>query len=412
MRILYVVPFVPNPPDKGERIRAFHQVRYLAPRHEVHLACLTSDRIEAGRLAPLEQLCASVHVVRLDEQVARLRAAIGFLTGAPASVASVRSRRFDRVLERVVGERMFDCIFFFSSSITEHDPRGTRAARVVDFVDVDSELWRQAAGRRRAPASWLYRLEAERLARHEADASSTSDLSIFVSDAEADLFRQRAPVRTVAVIPNGVDLDYFTPFADASSPAAAPTAVFIGTMDYQPNVDAVVHFHRDILPLLKGRLPSLRFHVVGRDPSRSVRRLGRDPQVTVTGWVPDVRPHLANATVMVAPFRLGRGIQNKILEAMASGVPVVGTSLALQGLRSPEDAGVRVADRPREFAEEMIRMIEDSAWHRECSSKGRRYVERHHQWDDHNATLDRILRQFSGAPSASGVGTRRKESPR
>jgi glycosyltransferase involved in cell wall biosynthesis len=183
-------------------------------------------------------------------------------------------------------------------------------------------------------------------------------------------------------------------------------------MDYEPNVDAVLHFHRDIFPLVKRRLPSLRFHIVGRDPIGSVRRLTRDPQVTVTGPVPDVRPYLHSAAVMVAPFRLGRGIQNKILEAMAAGVPVVGTSLAFQGLHSIETAGVRIADRPEAFAGEMLDLIGNPSWHRECSEKSRRYVELHHRWDDHNAALSRILREVSGKPSAPNTKSPRKEAPR
>jgi glycosyltransferase involved in cell wall biosynthesis len=143
-----------------------------------------------------------------------------------------------------------------------------------------------------------------------------------------------------------------------------------------------------------------------------VRRLARDPRIAVTGPVPDVRPFLHGAAVMVAPFRMGRGIQNKVLEAMAAGVPVVGTSLAFQGLRSPESSGVRVADRPEAFAEEVLDLIGNPAWHRECSEKSRRYVERHHRWDDHNAALSRILREVSGPPAAPRPGPPPKEAGR
>jgi sugar transferase (PEP-CTERM/EpsH1 system associated) len=296
--------------------------------------------------------------------------------------------------------------------MAEHASRRPGAAVVVDFVDVDSELVRQVANRRRALARWLYRLEAERLARHEAATAGASDVSIFVSESEADLFRRRVRSRTVAVIPNGVDLDYFSPTVDGPSRPGPAAAVFTGTMNYEPNVDAVLHFHRDIFPLVKRRLPSLRFHIVGRDPTGSVRRLTRDPQVTVTGTVPDVRPYLHSAAVMVAPLRLGRGIQNKILEAMAAGVPVVGTSLAFQGLDSIETAGIRIADRPEAFAGEMLDLIGNPSWHRECSEKSRRYVERHHRWDDHNAALSRILREVSGKPSDPVPGARRKEARR
>jgi len=263
--------------------------------------------------------------------------------------------------------------------------------KALDFVDVDSELWRVSAEYRATPLSWLNRLEARRLARYEVDVARSFDHAIFVSEAEARVFRHRAADLPSAVVGNGVDLDAFAPTAAPVPPEGAPEVVFTGTMDYLPNVDAMRYFCRSILPRVREAAPQVRLTIVGRNPTRAVRRLARKGHVTVTGWVPDVRPHLARATVAVAPFRIARGIQNKILEAMASGVPVVATSVALEGLDTTDGDGARRADDPASFAREVVALLRDPEWRASCSRQARRFVQRCHRWDVQGAQLSRLL---------------------
>lgn len=391
MKILYVAPCLPYPPDKGERIRAFHQLDFLARAHEIHLACLIDERTSTEHVESLRRAFASVEVVRRDIRIARLKAALGAFLGKPLSRAAFHSRRLEKAILRKLRSEKIDCVLVFSAAMAQHVRDVSHVPRVIDFVDVQSGLWDLAADRRRAPFSWFCRLEAQRWARYEAETSREFDASIVVSTAESELFRRRVADRPVSVVPNGVDLDHFAAPPSGPARSGVPMAVFTGSMDYEPNVDAVEYFCREILPLIRCRSPGLEFMIVGRDPIRPVRRLAREPGVIVTGAVRDVRPYLAVATVMVVPFRLGRGIQNKVLEAMAFGVPVVGTTHAFLGLESPEEAGVRMADEPKRFAQEVLALLEDPERHRLCRVKARRYVERHHRWDDHNAKLSRIL---------------------
>jgi sugar transferase (PEP-CTERM/EpsH1 system associated) len=400
MNILYIAHCIPYPPNKGEKIRAFHQIRYLAREHSVHLACLIDAQEEIEHVEALEQYCASVEVVYRDKRVTRFLAALALLAGNPFSVASFYSRRLKKKIAQKLRSEKFDIILVFSSAMAGYVRHVSTSPKVMDFVDVDSELWRLYADYHPIPLSWIYRLEAERLARYEEEAARIFDYSVFVSEKEADLFRQRVNDRPVTVVPNGIDLDYFAPSEGEFPHAGPPVVVFIGTMDYFPNVDAVRYFCQEIFPLVRQCLSEVHFYIVGRNPTRPVKKLGRKPRVTVTGSVSDVRPYLARAGAMVAPFRLARGIQNKILEAMAFGVPVVGTSTAFQGLEKAEMDGVRVADDPEKFAQELIALLKDPGWRRQCVDQARDYVQRYHQWQDHGAHLCRLLWEIAERPAA------------
>jgi glycosyltransferase involved in cell wall biosynthesis len=195
---------------------------------------------------------------------------------------------------------------------------------------------------------------------------------------------------------NGVDMEYFRPAAGAP-PARPPSVVLTGTMDYAPNADAACFFARDVLPRLRARLPDLRFHIVGRDPTRAVRALAAEPGVEVTGAVADVRPYLARAAAAVAPLRVARGIQNKVLEAMAMGVPIVATSAALAGLGAEPGDGARRAEDAEAFAREIDALVTDPVWRRHCAAAARAHVERHHRWEDQGARLLEVLRGVDGS---------------
>lgn len=398
MNVLYVAPCLPYPPHKGERTRAFHLIRHLAREHTIHVACLAGDEDDLDGVAALAEHCASVDAVYRCRTVSRLLGALALLTGTPFSVASSSSSRLRRRIACKLRVERFDAIVVFSAVMGGYVSHVRSVPKVIDFVDVDSELWRLYVDRHRFPYSWIYRREATRLARHEEDIARTFDHSVFVSEGEARLFGRRAGDRPVSVIANGVDLDYFAPTADAHAPANPPSVVFTGTMDYFPNVDAVGHFCRRILPLVQAALPEVHFSIVGRNPTAPVKAHGRQPQVTVTGAVPDVRPYLARASVFVAPLRIARGIQNKILEAMAMGVPVVGTSTALLGLEATEGDGIQIADDPADFARAVLALLTDPEWRRLCALRARAYAERRHSWADHGARLAALLRQVAERP--------------
>jgi sugar transferase (PEP-CTERM/EpsH1 system associated) len=242
----------------------------------------------------------------------------------------------------------------------------------------------------------MYRTEADRLARFEEEVAKAFNYSIVVSEKEARALRQRVSERPIAVIPNGVDLEYFSPSGEDSSSMHSPIIIFTGAMDYFPNIDAVRYFCQEIFPLIRKASPAAEFYIVGRKPTHQVRKLSRQPGVIVTGGVPDVRPYLAKAKVAVAPLRIARGIQNKVLEAMAMGLPVVGTSEVFEGVQATVADGIRIADDPKEFARTVLSLLEDPDLRHHCSLQSRSYVQRHHSWQDHGARLESLLHEMIG----------------
>ena len=408
MNILYISFGVPFPPDKGEKIRAFHQIRYLSREHTIHLACLITDLNDVKHLKNMEEYCASVDAAYRNPRLATLLSGLSVIAGKPFSVGSFYSRDLKKKIVQRLRSTKLDCILVCTSSMAQYVCHVSAIPKLIDFADVVSELWKLSAGYHSFPFSWVYSLEARRLARYEEAIARTFDHSIFVSKEEARIFQPRARGCFVSVVPNGVDFDYFSQIAHLAPCSNYPILLFMGTMDYFPNVDAVRYFCREILPLIQEQLPSTHFEIVGRRPTRNVRRLAKNRHVTVTGRVTDVRPYLARAAIMVAPFRIARGIQNKVLEAMASGLPVVGTSVAFQGLDEVRSAGVHVADDPREFALKVIALLKDPDSRRRCALRAAKYVKRHHDLQDQGARLSHLLLEVTGRNTERNNAVRRE----
>lgn len=408
MNILYLCHRIPFPPDKGDKIRSFHQIEALGARHRVHVATFLDSPEDERHVPELRERCASLVVDRRTSTTNLTRAAGALLTGDAFSVACFRSSRIARGVGRMLQEEGIDLALVFSSGMAQYVERAEGIARVIDFVDVDSEKWRAYAARDRGPLRLIYAREADLLLRHDARIAHTFDQSLFVSETEAALFRERTGAANVAAIPMGVDLDYFAP---APEPATDPVLVFVGMMSYMPNVDAMRFFVGEVLPLVRRDVPDVKLHIVGREPAAAVRDLAHPPDVVVTGAVPDVRPYLREAAVAIAPFRVSRGMQSKVLEAMASGLPVVGTRLAFQGIPAQSEDGVEAAEGAEALTAALTRLLRDPAARRDRGARARRYVELHHRWADHGEALDHLLddvvarRRSSPAPLPAGART-------
>lgn len=388
MRVLMLAHRLPFPPITGDKVRAYHIARHLAGHHGLTLACLADEPGSAEAIAPLRQQIGDLECARIPRSPKRFWAMGRLLAGDSATRAYFDSHRLHTRIRARLSRERFDVIYVSSSSMAQYAPSVPEAPVVLDFVDVDSDKWLQYGARLPRYRGWVYQLEGSRLRRLEQEAAWRAAHCLVATRLEAELLRSFAPWTPITVIPNGVDLTYFSP---PSAAPTSPTIVFTGAMDYFPNVDAVTHFAERVFPRVRTRLQEARFVIVGRNPTRAVRQLALLPGVQVTGTVPDVRPFLHQATVAVAPLRLGRGIQNKVLEAMATALPVVATSRAAQGLEARPGDHFLVEDDPDRFADAVTALIRAPARRQELGRSARAFVERHHSWPASLARLDRVL---------------------
>lgn len=398
--ILFLAHRLPYPPDKGDKIRSWHFLQHLAGRAQVHLGCLIDDPDDLRHLPRLERICASVHAVEIEPARRRLLSLRGLLTGEPLTFPYFADRRLATWIDKIARTTRLDLAFAYSSGMapliapTALDvPR-----RVVDLVDLDSEKWRQYGNGDRGPMGWIWRREARRLAAAEVGIAAWADATLLVSEAEAADLRRHpgVPPDQVVCVGNGVDLMAFDPSRAWPSPSAAgaprtPLLVFTGAMEYRPNVDAVVWFADEVLPRIHAALPAVLFAVVGAKPTKAVLRLAERPGIVVTGRVPDVRPWLAHATLTVAPLRIARGVQNKVLEAMAMARPVLCTSAAAVGIDAVPERDLVVADDAPAFAAAALALLNDPCRREALGLAGRRRVEAAYDWRCKLAELDQAL---------------------
>jgi polysaccharide biosynthesis protein PslH len=393
--LLFIAHRVPYPPNKGDKIRSYHALRHLAARHRVHLCAFVDDPADLAHEEVLKELCASVRLIPLNVQVARLRSLAGLADGRPLGLPYYHDRQMQAHVQSLARERRIEHAFVFSSTMAQYVESLTGATRVLDMCDVDSDKWSQYAQRHRWPLSWIYRREGELLGKSEREYARTFDATLLASNNETEYLRKAAPesAHKVHAMRNGVDVEFFDPARDYATPFAPDheAVVFTGAMDYWANADAVAWFAHEVLPNIVQRRPTVRFYIVGSNPSETVRRLTELPAVTVTGSVPDVRPYVRHARAIVVPLRVARGIQNKVLEALAMARPLVASKAALEGLDHRPVPTITLANEPEEFASAVIATLERSAAG-EQDARGRKYVCEHYGWD---ATLRSLDAMFS-----------------
>jgi sugar transferase (PEP-CTERM/EpsH1 system associated) len=389
--LLFLSHRIPYPPDKGDKIRAWHFLRHLAKRYRVHLACFVDDPEDAKFVPKLDEICASVCWRPLVPLRAKLRSLPGLLSGAPLTRGYFRDRHLKKAIDRIILEHRPERFFVFSSAMAPYVEHHSAARRVIDMVDVDSEKWRHYAEGASGLSRIVYAREARTLLALERRAADSADSILFVSAPEADLFRRlaREAAPRTHHIDNGVDTVYFDPAHGFANPfVEAPAIAFVGAMNYRPNIDAVAWFAGEVMPELRHLADRPSFWIVGSNPSAAVQRLaGAD--VHVTGRVEDVRPYLAHAAVVVAPLRIARGIQNKVLEAMAMAAPVVVTPQAREGLEVCGDDELIEANTAKAFADVIRRLLVEGG--AAIGGRARVRVRRDFSWQSSFEALDAQL---------------------
>ncbi len=407
MDILFLSHRIPFPPNKGEKIRAHAIISHLAARHTVHLGCFVDDPADFAYTETLRSLVKGECLFEpLNPKLVYPMGLAALFRGGPVTTSYFGSRAMQAWVSQLLQKHAIDCVFVFSSAMAPfllHRPELDPAKVVLDLVDVDSDKWRQYAQASSGLTRWLYRREAETLLELEREAAAQFNATILVSPYEAHTFARLAPESSGRIhsVANGVDLAHFSAVHDFDNPFAAGeiSIVMTGSMDYRPNVDGALWFAQSVMPLIAAELPNARFYIVGAKPAHALTSLS-STRVTVTGRVPDVRPYIAHAAVSVAPLRLARGVQNKVLEAMAMEKPVVATPAASRALDVLPGKDLWVADTPEAFASAVIAAATGPE-RLAIAENGRRYAERCHDWPRNLADLDGLLEKSASKVNAA-----------
>ncbi|MGB8433876.1 MAG: TIGR03087 family PEP-CTERM/XrtA system glycosyltransferase [Burkholderiales bacterium] len=391
--LLFLCHRIPYPPNKGDKVRSYHLLKHFASRYRVYLGTFVDDPADWPHLGKLNELCADVMALPLNPLGSRIKSVAGFVTGEALTLPYFRARALQRWINQTLKRERIRKCFVFSSAMAQYVTGRAELRRVVDLVDVDSEKWRQYSSESRWPLSWIYRREADRLLAFEESSTREFDASLLTTAAEKALFLKHAPQLSerVHVVPNGVDTDFFSPAPgfERPFPSDEQAIVFTGAMDYWPNADAACWFASEVLPVVLRRHERARFYVVGMNPLPSVRALARQPAVTVTGRVSDTRPYLQHASVVVAPLRIARGVQNKILEAMAMARPVVASAACANSLSSISGRELLVAGGASEFSSRVCEALDTEP--ASLGNAGRARVLRDYQWGHNLSLVDALL---------------------
>jgi sugar transferase (PEP-CTERM/EpsH1 system associated) len=398
--ILFLAHRVPFPPDRGDKMRSYHLLRALASIARVHLATFADDDADAAHAEALRPLVGSLHV----ERRSRSTVAAGLTAlarGTPVSVEAFASTSMQAAVRTMLAKVPIDTLFAFSGQMAQFVPAGP-ARFVMDFVDVDSAKFADYARSASGPARWIHARESRKLAAFEHAVASRADLSLFVSDAEADLFRAGAGSVNVATLENGIDLDHYSPTADFAPLSAAergegPLIVFTGQMDYRPNVAAALRFASEVMPQVRAARPDACFAIVGRKPDAALLRISGQNGVRVTGAVPDVRSWIAAADIVVAPLEIARGIQNKVLEGMAMARPVVASPAAFEGVDAVPGRDLLVAQVDG-MTSAIVGLLSDDRQAARVAAAARSLVEARYAWSARLAPLAGMVGRKQAEP--------------
>lgn len=396
--LLYLVHRIPYPPNKGDKIRSFNILKMLSQRYRVYLACFLDDPQDLAFIEDLSQWCEASIVVKQNKLLSKIKGLSGFATNMPITIPYYASAKLQKWIDlQVQGNSIEHCVVFSAAMLqfVEGHPNLLRKS-VVDFVDVDSDKWRQYAQSKTGITSWFYNREAKLLSRYEKRLASATAYSTFVSDDEAALFKNSVDTATsskVSGIRNGVDTEFFDPCATSINKLSlnANSIVFTGAMDYWANVNAVLWFVEHVWSLVLAQHPAATFYVVGSKPSAQISALDAQQNITVTGRVEDVRPYILESCVSIAPLQIARGIQNKVLEALAMAKPIVLSSMAAEGIKDSAHSGYYIHDLPQHMADEINRLLSAQS-HSECS-ENREFVKRCFSWESEMDKFAELITQ-------------------
>jgi sugar transferase, PEP-CTERM/EpsH1 system associated len=409
MNILFLAHRIPYPPNKGDKIRSFNEIKYLSKNNNIFLGTILDNKSDMEVLNELKRYCKESYFVYFNKRISALRS---LFSRKPFSISNFYNSRLQEYVDEILENENIDTVICFCSVMAEYIFKSRLYKEkdlddirlIMDFVDLDSDKWLQYAKYTRFPLNLLYKLENKRLFKYEIRINKIFDISIFVSQREVHVFKELYhEARNLHIIPNGVDYNYFLSkqINSSSQPAIRnpqtaiikkqPVLIFTGIMDYFANEDGVNWFCKHIFPKIKAEIPDVQFYIVGNYPTKKVMSLSMIDGVIVTGYVEDIREYYMMADICVVPLRIARGLQNKVLESMSTGNAVVATSNASNGITSHDSIDIVIADDVESFAKKTISLLKNENRRKELGKKAVENILKNYSWDTNLKAFDNLL---------------------
>ena len=396
--ILYISHRIPYPPNKGDKIRTFNEIRYLSKKFKIDLVSFADNPADMKHVEDLKSYCRNVFIYPLSPLKGKIKGFQRLASGRTISEGYFFNAAASRKVGELIGRYDYKAIFCFSSPTAEYviknffliDKKRIKPRLIMDFCDVDSVKWGQYSKTTNFPLNWIYKTESKRLLAYEKKINKMFDASVFVSQNETQLFKMLFPEAiNLFSVSNGVDTKYFSSNQNRKT-SNKKKMMFAGAMDYYANIEGVTWFCKEILPHIKKRIPELEFYIVGNNPSSEIKALENN-HITVTGFVEDIRAYYAKADLCVIPLRIARGIQNKLLEAMAMSKPVVTTTVAFSGIGAKAGKHLLLADEASFFVESACKLLENPKKATAIGLEARAFVETEFSWNAKLRELDKLF---------------------
>jgi sugar transferase (PEP-CTERM/EpsH1 system associated) len=377
MRILCLTSRLPYPPNRGDRLRAFHFIEHLSQEHDLSLVSFIADEAERAHLPSLRAYCRDVQVIPMSPVRSALSAALNIWRREPLQALYYRLGAMRRAVDDMVATTDFQAAYVHLFRMAPYVADHTQLYRIVDLTDVISKEIDLSLPYRSLASRAVYHLEKKRIHRYEQWVAQNFEETWLISRSDGQGLAQASPQANIRIVPNGIDLEEFHPTGKSCTPNSL---IFVGHLRVLHNVDAATHLAEDVLPLVQKEMPSCTLNIVGADPAPQIKQLGQSADITVTGFVPDLNTYLNNASVFVAPLRFAAGVQNKVLEAMAAGRPVVTTSLVNDGLGAQPEQEILVANDATATARQIVRLLTNEQLREQIGRAGRQFVRSRFSW--------------------------------
>ncbi len=407
MKILFLTSRVPYPPIGGIQLRVFHFIKALSRQHEITLLSLSEQPVPAEQMAGLQPYVRRLEIIELSKSRSYLNCLAGLFSSKPLQVYYYRSPALFERLQEIARHEKFDLIYVHLIRMAEYTKALNGEPKILDLTDAMSLSYERICQIHRDHSLKLFhvaqKVECGRLREYEAAAVRRFDRNLIISQTDKKFLGQFADVSRMKIIGPGVNLNYFS-FYDGDFDANR--IVFLGTMSFLPNKDAIIYFYKKIWPNVKRRIPAMKLSIVGANPAPEVVRLSRDADIEVTGYVPDVRPFLRRAAVSICPMRVGAGAKNKVLEAMSIGTPVVSTSLGAEGIEAQPGHHLLVADAPKLFANQVSRIAQRPELRSRLARQARHLIEEKYDWDLVTQPLERLIESMASKKKPAHEPTR------